>query len=223
MIWKGLPLLIFGSGGISKETYNIVKQINEYNNQQVYHFIGFVENDISEIGNEIIDGFKVVTCDEYIEEYSSSFPVIGIVIPIGNPKIKSIIYNRIKNIGNAVYPNIIHPNVKSNFNNVKLGIGNILTAGVNLTCDIKIGNFNLINLNSTVGHDVKIGDFNVINPLVAISGNVSINKCCLIGTGAKILQQLSVEDNVTVGSGAVVVKDVKKNSTVVGVPAKQIK
>ncbi len=223
MKWNGLPLLIFGSGGISKETYNLIKQINIHQSQQIYDFLGFVEDDASKIGKEIIDGFKVVTCDDKIREYSDSFPVIGIVIPIGNPKIKSIIYNKIKYTENAVYPNIIHPNVKFDVNNVELGVGNIITSGVNLTCNIKIGNFNLINLNSTIGHDTEIKDFNVINPLVAVSGNVIINNNCLIGTGAKILQQIKIGNNAIVGSGAVVVKDVEENSTVVGVPAKRIK
>lgn len=223
MRWNGLPLLIFGSGGISKETYNLVKQINTHNNQQIYNFLGFVEDNASNIGNEIIDGFKVVTCDDDMKEYANSFLVVGIVIPMGNPKVKSKIYSKIKVIENAVYPNIIHPSVKFDVNTVKLGIGNILTSGINLTCDIKIGNFNLINLNSTIGHDTEIKDFNVINPLVAVSGNVIINNGCLIGTGAKILQQLRINDNATVGSGAVVVADVEANSTVVGVPAKRIK
>ncbi|NBI07139.1 acetyltransferase [Senegalia massiliensis] len=223
MKWNGLPLLIFGSGGISKETYNIIKQINLHNGQQVYDFLGFVEDDISKVGNEIIDGYNVITCDNDIAEYTRYFPVIGVVIPIGNPKVKSIIYNKINNIRNIVYPNIIHPSVKFDIDNVKLGIGNILTAGVNLTCDIKIGNFNLINLNCTVGHDTELKDYNVINPLVAISGNIIIKNGCLIGTGAKILQELTVNDNSIIGSGAVVVRDVEENSTVVGVPAKLIK
>lgn len=223
MKWNGLPVLIFGSGGISKETYNLINQINEHNSQTIYEFLGFVEDEATKIGNEVIGGFKVVTCDDEIEKYSSLFSVLGIIIPIGNPKIKSIIYNRIKNIRNIVYPNIIHPNVHFDTNSVSLGIGNIITSGVNLTCDIRFGNFNLVNLNSTIGHDTEIGDFNVINPLVAISGNVKIKNCCLIGVGAQILQQLTINNNVTVGSGAVVIKDVEENSTVVGVPAKRIK
>ena len=223
MNWNGLPVLIFGSGGISKETYNLIKQINMHNSQQVYDVLGFVEDEESKIGKEVIGGLKVITCDDALTDYSGSFSVIGIVIPIGNPKVKSIIYNRIKNIENAVYPNIVHPSIKFDANDVKLGIGNIITSGVNLTCDIRIGNFNLVNLNCTIGHDTVVEDFNVINPLVAVSGNVTIKNCCLIGTGAKILQQLRIGDNAAVGSGAVVIKDVEENSTVVGVPAKRIK
>ncbi len=216
-------MLVFGSGGISKETYNLVKQINEYNCQQTYEILGFVENDKFKVGNEVIDGLKIVTCDNDITEYVRVFSIVGIIIPIGNPKVKLTIYNKIKDIKNIVYPNIIHPSVRFNEDAVSIGIGNILTAGVNLTCNINIGNFNLINLNSTIGHDTVIGDYNVINPLVAISGNVTINSNCLIGTGANILQQIKINGNATIGAGSVVIRDVEENSTIVGVPAKRIK
>lgn len=223
MAWKGLPLVIFGSGGISKEVYRLVKDINKISNNQVFDFLGFIGTIQSEVGNEIIDGYKIVSSDEEIIEYSSNFPIIGMSIPIGNPIVKSLIYDKVKNISNAVFPNIIHPSIYFDKENIEIGEGNIITAGVNITCGIKIGDFNLINLNSTVGHDTEIGNFNVINPLVAISGNVHLKDCCLIGTGAQILQGLKVGNFSTVGAGAVVVKDVEPNATVVGIPAKPIK
>ncbi len=222
MLWNGLPVIIFGSGGISKEIYSLIKYINSYNSSPIYNFIGFVGNTIDEIGKEIIDSYKIVSCDDNILDFTQSYSTIGIVIPIGNPNIKSSIFNKVNSIPNVVFPNIIHPTIKFDKDNVLIGMGNILTAGVNLTCDIEIGDFNLVNLNSTIGHDTKIGNFNVINPLVAISGNVLIGNKCLIGTGAKVLQGLNVDDNVIVGAGSVVVKDVESATTVVGVPAKPL-
>lgn len=223
MLWTGLPLVIFGSGGISKEVYKIVKDINKVNNQQIFDFVGFVESDKDEMDKEIIDGFKIVSSDESIFEFSLKYPVIGIIIPIGNPKVKNLIYNKVKTISNAVFPNIIHPRISFNKENIEIGKGNIITEGVSLTCDIKIGDFNLINLNSTVGHDTEIGNFNVINPLVAISGSVFVGNCCLVGTGAQILQGLEVSSYSTIGAGAVVVKNIGYGTTVVGIPAKPIK
>lgn len=223
MVWKGLPLVIFGSGGISKEVYCLIKDINNANNNKIFNFIGFIGSSQSEVGKEIIDGYKIVSSDEEIIEFTSNYQIIGMSIPIGNPKVKSSIYDKVKNISNAVFPNIIHPSIYFDKDNIEIGKGNIITAGVSLTCDIKIGDFNLINLNSTVGHDTEIGNFNVINPLVAISGNVFLKDCCLIGTGAQVLQGLNIESYSTVGAGAVVVRDVETNATVVGIPAKPIK
>jgi len=223
MVWNGLPLIIFGSGGISKEVYCLIKDINRASNQQIFDFLGFIGSNQNEIGNEIIDSHKIISSDEEISDFAKKHPLIGMVIPIGNPVIKEKIYRKVENIRNAVFPNIIHPSVYLNKENVELGKGNIITSGVNLTCDIKIGDFNLINLNSTIGHDTVIKDFNVINPLASISGNVVINDCCLIGTGAQVLQGLVINRNSIVGGGAVVVKNVESDTTVVGIPAKPLK
>ena len=222
MTWEGLPLVIFGGGGISKEVYTLIKSINKKNNNKVFKFLGFIGENESEIGNEIIDNFEIISSDESIFEFTSKFPIIGMVIPIGNPNIKKIVYSKIRNISNIVFPNIIDPNIDFDKENLEIGKGNIISSGVNLTCDVSIGDFNLINLNCTIGHDTEIGNFNVINPISAISGNVCIESCCLVGTGAQILQGLRVKDNSTIGAGAVVIKDVESNTKVVGIPAKPI-
>lgn len=221
MKWNGLPVVIFGSGGISKETFYIIQEINNNNNVQIYNFLGFVEDHESKIGDEVINGYKVIASDDNFREFSKNFSELGVVIPIGNPKVKSIIYKNIETIENIVFPNVIHPNVNYDKNSVQFGYGNIIAAGTNLTCNIQVGNFNLININTSVGHDTKIGDFNVINPLAAISGDVDMKNLCLIGTGAKVLQQLLINEGAIVGAGAVVVKDVDEYSTVVGIPAKK--
>ena len=220
--WEGLPVVIFGSGGISKEVYTIIEEVNRKNNAKVYDFLGFVEENQDSLGREVIQGYQVVSYDGQFGDYASKYPVLGVIIPNGNPKIKALIYEKISKIENLVFPNIIHPRVIMDNTLIEIGIGNIICAGVNLTCDIRIGNFNLINLNTTIGHDTFIGNFNVVNPLSSISGNVKIHDKCLIGTGANLLQNITVKDNATVGAGAVVIKDVDEGITVVGIPAKEL-
>ncbi|NLN47913.1 MAG: acetyltransferase [Clostridiales bacterium] len=211
---------MFWGGGISKEIYMLVEDINRAGNQQVFDFIGFIGSKKSDVSTEIINGKKVVSYDDDILKFAAGYPIIGMIIPIGNPKIKAEIFDRVQSIPNVVFPNIIHPTTSFDKGSIKMGVGNIITAGAKLTCNINIGDFNLINLNSTIGHDVVLGNFNVVNPLVAISGNVEVKDFCLIGTGAKILQGLSIGNHSIVGAGAVVVKDVEAGTTVVGVPAK---
>ncbi|MDI9472347.1 MAG: acetyltransferase [Bacillota bacterium] len=220
MDWKGLPIVIFGTGGISKEVFQIIQQINDSNLVKVYDFIGFIGKDIAEMNLEVIGGYRVVSYDNEFIEFTENFRVLGAVIPNGLPEIKREIYRRIVQVNNLVYPNIIHPNVVFDSKTIKMGFGNIIGSGVSLTCEIIIGNFNLINLNNTIGHNIRIGDYNVLNPLVSISGNVEIGDGCLIGTGANILQNLVINSDSIVGAGAVVIKDVEKSTTVVGVPAR---
>lgn len=218
--WNGLPVVIFGVGGISREVAYTIIDINNYNNTKVFDLLGFVTEDADSIGDNYSD-MPVVACDETFNDFIEAFGVLGFVVPIGMPKIKRRIVEKLpKGKTNIVFPNIIHPTAVINKKNISLGVGNIVEAGVKFTLDIKIGNFNLLNLNTTVGHDVIIEDYCVINPLVSISGGGTIRENVLIGTGANILENLEIGKNSIVGAGAVVTKNIPPNTVAVGVPAK---
>ena len=45
----------------------------------------------------------------------------------------------------------------------------------------------------------------------------------VIGAHAQVLGNIIIGENAHIGSGAVVLKNVKKNTTVVGIPAKKLK
>ena len=49
-----------------------------------------------------------------------------------------------------------------------------------------------------------------------------IGRCVMIGAGAKILGNISVGDCARIAAGSVVLKDVPKNTTVAGVPARVV-
>ena len=74
----------FGSGGVSKETYNLVNKLMKIILKK-FMILGFVEDEKYKIGNKVIGGYEVVTCDDEVIKYASQFPVIGFAIPIGNP------------------------------------------------------------------------------------------------------------------------------------------
>ncbi len=59
-----------------------------------------------------------------------------------------------------------------------------------------------------------------IAPASAIAGNTKIGKQAFIGLNATVIQGLNIGVDVIIGAGTVVVKDVVKNSTMVGNPAK---
>ncbi len=221
--WKGLPTVIIGSSGNSKEIAFIIEDINTNSNNEVIDLLGFVEKEEESVGREILK-YKVVACDSNLKDFASKYAVLGVILPNGFPEVKKRIFeNTLKDINNIVFPNITHPSVTFQKDTVDIGYGNIFTAGVRLTGNIIIGCFNLFNQNTTIAHDVQIGDFCVINPLTSISGGVKIEDVVLIGTGSSILQNLEIETNSIVGAGAVVTKNVQKNTTVAGVPAKPLK
>ena len=219
-----IPLILFGTGGASKEVYYLIEQINKVSQDEKYEILGCIEEDEKKVGELAFSKINVIATDENVQSLISNYEQVAIVIPIGDPKIKKKIFEKIDsyNCENILYPNLIHPNAIVDSTLVKMDQGNIISAGVVMACDIELGNFNLINRSCTIGHDVSIGNFNTLNPMATISGDVHIGNDNLIGAGAIVLQGISIGDNITVGAGAVVTKDVEESVTVVGIPATQL-
>ncbi len=213
--WDGLPLLIFGTSGISKEVKAIIDEINSKNYTNMYKFLGFVSESEEEVGLSVANS-QVVCSDDSFKVYIRQFRTIGIVIPIGTPAIKKKIYEKICGYDNLIYPNIISPSAQiMDYASVKIGMGNIICSGCILTTEICIGNFNLINLNSTVGHNVILGDYGVINPLSSISGGVEIGNNVLLGAGSAIKQGLKIGADSIVGLGAIITKNVEAGTVMI--------
>lgn len=221
-MWNGLPIVIFGTSGHSREILCIVEDINKQNYIRQFDFLGFISEKDNEIGNSI-GHYKVVASDNTFESYTKNYAQLGVILSISSSKIKRDIYNNLAKIKNIIYPNIISPYANiGDINSINLGEGNIIAAGSTLTCNTAIGNFNIINRNSTVGHDCIIGNCCTINPLSSVSGNVKIKDNVLIGAGSSIMQGITIGENSSIGLGAFVVKDIEPNSTMICIPAKKI-
>ena len=89
--------------------------------------------------------------------------------------------------------------------------------------DVTIGSHVIINLDCTVGHDAVINDFVTLYPSVNVSGSTVLGECVEIGTGCQIIQGIAIGEGTIVGAGAVVVKELPRECTAVGSPAKPIK
>jgi sugar O-acyltransferase (sialic acid O-acetyltransferase NeuD family) len=205
---------IIGCGGLAKEVYTLTSQTLANSN----HFKGFIDldnsNEVIIIGNE---NFPIINQVEFLKRTTPS-KKNELYIGVGNP----IIIDKISKLfTNYNFPNLIHPNVIYDVNSVKLGRGNILTAGCILTVDISLGSFNYFNLTTTVGHDVIIGDNNVFNPGVNISGSVKIGSSNLFGTNSTILQTLKIENNNIIGASSLLTKSINSDNIMLGVPAKK--
>lgn len=217
-----LRIIIFGTGGASREVYYLIKQLNRNHAEPKFIVEGFVENDSSLLGKKVCDEVKVVTYDQLLEDYLGDFKRIGIIIPIADSFIKEKIYTKLKPFNNVVFPNIIHPSVIYEEDIIEMTKGNIICAGTVIGSHLSLGSFNLINRNCTIGHDVRIGNYNTINPMCAISGDVTVNDNSLLGVGSIILQGLRIPSKVTIGAGAVLTTDAEFGKTYVGVPAKEL-
>ena len=83
---------------------------------------------------------------------------------------------------------------------------------------IVIGETAEIGNNVTLYQGVTLGG----TSLKKVKRHPTVGNNVVIGSGAKVLGALKIGDNSKIGSGSVVIRDVPRNSTVVGVPAKTI-
>lgn len=104
--------------------------------------------------------------------------------------------------------------------NVEIGANsNIARGSIN---DTIIENDVKIDDQVHIAHNCYISKNTVIAAGAIFSGSVKIGKNCWIGLGCKIIQKIDVGENSTIGMGAIVVKNVKKNSTIVGLNSIEI-
>ena len=104
----------------------------------------------------------------------------------------------------------------------KIGQGTVIMPGCTIQTETIIGNNCIIN-KCIDRSQMYRGDHTHISPGVVMGGNIKVGKNCWIGLGSKIIPNLIIGDNVKVAAGSVLIKDVKSNSFVKGVPAKNAK
>lgn len=210
---KTKDIIIYGAGGLGRGVIDLINSINESSGVK-WRLLGFIDD--RDKGK--VNGYDVLGNAEYLINYSED---INVVLAFGNPSFKKILYEDLKQNGNILFPNLIHPNVEVSYYN-KLGKGNIISSGVALSTNIQINNFNLIHYNCSIGHDVSIGSFNSVFPLTAISGFAEIGDGVEIGTNAAVIPSKKIGSEARIGAGSVVINDVPDRKTIVGVPGREV-
>lgn len=205
-------LVIIGGGGLGRE---IAAMVDHYLTEE-YNLLGFVDD--GKLPHDTINGIYVLGNIEWLREQKN----VAIAVAIGNPQTKYSILEKL-NEATFTYPNLIHPLAQIHAPHfLKMGQGNIITAGNIITVNVNLGSFNLLNLSSTIGHDAIIGSYCSIMPGVNISGGAILNDKVYVGTGAKLIKATTLGDGCTIGAGAVINTDIPAGETWAGVPAKKI-
>ena len=83
---------------------------------------------------------------------------------------------------------------------------------------IVIGETTTIGNNCTIYHGVTLGGTGKDK----YKRHPDLGNNVIVGCGAKVLGPIKVGDNVKIGANSVVLKEVPKNSTVVGIPGKVV-
>ena len=187
-------IAIVGSGGLGREVLGIIQSINRV--KEEWEFIGFYDDD----SNKLINKYSIL---DKINGLNSVKEELHVVIAIGNPKVKELIFNKIIN-PKIIFPVLIHPSViMYSEETISLGKGIVIGANSVLTVNIQIGNHVYINTASVISHDVCIGDFSILMPTVSISAGADIGNGVYIGNGTKIDYPIKIKDNTIIKAGSV--------------------
>ncbi|MFI4982298.1 MAG: sugar acetyltransferase, partial [Nevskiales bacterium] len=80
----------------------------------------------------------------------------------------------------------------------------------------------LINPQVSIAHDCVLEDYVSLAPAVTLAGGVHVEQGCEIGAAATVIPKQLIGRWSIVGAGAVVITPVAANTTVVGLPARQV-
>ncbi|MEW9052651.1 MAG: acetyltransferase [Neobacillus sp.] len=204
-------VIIVGAGGLARMIYSWLPSIIS----DSWEVIGFI-SDRLDILNDYNYNLPIIST---IQDYQPEEDHV-LVMAIADPKDKLAVGKALENRGGK-FISLIHPTAIIG-ENVQLGNGCIISPRAILTCDIQVGDFVMINLCSTIGHDVVIGNGCTINSHSDVTGCAELGTGVFLGSHAVITPSIKVRDFAKIGAGSVVVKKVKPDTTVFGIPAKQI-
>lgn len=206
-------LFIYGAGGLGREIRAMLRSIPDW------EMGGYFDDRLER--SSWCDGAQ---CLGGLEDLLSVERPIQLILAFGLPETKYKVEQRLRQNENILFPTLIHPRATLlDESSITIGEGCLITAGCVLTTHISIGKHTLINLNSTIGHDTKLGSFCSLMPGTNLAGGVTTGDRVLIGSGANVLNRVSIGEGACVGAGAVVTRAVKSGTTVVGVPAKEMR
>ena len=105
--------------------------------------------------------------------------------------------------------------------NCEIGCGATIDRGS--MSNTEIGKNTFLDNQVHIAHNVKIGENTIIAGQVGIAGSSIIGSQVRIGGQAGISGHLKIGDNVDIAGGSGVIKDIPKNTKVMGYPAKNIR
>ncbi len=206
--------VILGCGGHGRVVLDILR------GAAIYEAVGFVDSNPEMIGRRI-DGIEVLGTPNDLPALRDRLGVGHAIVAIGDNGVRRALSDEIESIGFELI-NAIHPSANV-ARNVTLGRNIVISAGALVCAHCQIGDSVILNTGCIVDHETLVGTATHICPGSRLAGRVAVESGAFIGIGATIIQSLRIGYEAVVGAGAVVIDDVAPMSTVVGVPAREVK
>lgn len=113
------------------------------------------------------------------------------------------------------FPSLVHPSAWI-APGVVLCDGVQVMAGVVIQPGCAIGENSIVNTRAGIDHDCNVGRNVHVAPGATLCGNVTVEDGAFIGAGATVIQGLRIGAGVVVGAGVTLVKNIERQSTIIG-------
>ncbi|RME36520.1 MAG: acetyltransferase [Planctomycetota bacterium] len=208
------PVVIIGCGGHGRVVLDILRAT------RTHEVVGFVDSNPATHGRWV-DGVPVLGPPGMLPTWGEETGVEHAIVAGGHNGARRALADQAAHWGFRLI-NAVHPSAQI-AGNVSLGRNIVIAAGALVCAHCQIGDSVILNTGCIVDHESLIGTATHICPGARLAGRVTVESGAFVGIGATIIQNLRIGYEATVGAGAVVIHDVAPMSTVVGVPARQIK
>ncbi len=208
-----MDCVIIGAGGHGRVVLDIMQHEGRH------EVVGFLDSN-PDLHGRLMDGVEVLGPIQRLAGLKEQ-GVRGAIVAVGHNGTRRSFGEQVQRLGHELV-SAIHPsaNIASN---VSIGRGVVVAAGALVCAHCQIGDGVILNTGCLVDHETMIGTACHLCPGVKIAGRVTIESGAFVGIGATVIQHVRVGHDSVIGAGAVVLKDVPPMSTVVGLPAREIK
>lgn len=207
------PLVI--AGATAPEIVTLLEAIND--DAPTYEIVGFVNDDEARLGQTFCD-YPVLGGTGLLADKLRHCLVVNNVAKTA--AIRARVFKKLRGIGGAGFPSIIHPRVS--VRRATVGDATVIHEGCVIGPGAAIGENCLLSFHVIVAHESIMGDAVLASPGVILNGRVRVEEGAFLGAGCIILPYRSVGAWSMVGAGSVCLEDVPPHVTVFGAPARVI-
>ena len=200
------PIAVIGAGGHGKVVLATLRAAG-------HEVVGVFDEDPGRHGHRVL-GVEVLGGLDRLEPLG----VRRAVLAVGDNRARRELARRLDGSG-VEWQSAVHPSAVVD-GSVRLGAGSVVFAGAVIQPDSSIGAHAIVNTAASIDHDGELGDFVHVAPGARLAGGVEIGEGALVGIGAVVAPGRSIGAWAVVGAGAAVVRDVARETTVKGVPAR---
>jgi UDP-perosamine 4-acetyltransferase len=208
-----MKTVIIGAGGHGRVVLDILRSAGSH------QVVGFLDSNPL-LAGRMVDGLPVLGRPDALLDLRRR-GIAGAIIAIGDNHVRTAFARSIDALGIELV-NAIHPSAQI-ASTAALGRNIAAAAGAIVSAHARIADSVILNTGCIVDHECDIGAGTHICPGARLAGHVTVEPGAFIGIGATLIQNIRIGFEAVVGAGAVVLGDVHPMTTVVGVPAREIK